>query len=96
MVKNARAGTSGLTHLLYDFDWPYAAYPDGKLKAPWWSGLTDAYATTLLLRAWDCFGDQRYLDTAKQLYSSAISPVEKAIIGELPLNCRRASSGAPH
>ncbi|MCO5064446.1 MAG: D-glucuronyl C5-epimerase family protein [Rhizobiaceae bacterium] len=75
LVENARVGDRGLAHLFYNFDWPYQFYPDGKLKAPWWSGLTDAYATTLLLRAWDCFGDRKYLDTAKRLYESAIAPI---------------------
>ena len=75
VVNKASVGDTGLTHIFYDFDWPYASYPDGMLKAPWWSGLTDAYATTLLLRAWDCFGDRKYLDMAGLLYASAIAPV---------------------
>lgn len=67
--------TEEIAHLYYNFDWPYAKYPSGKLTAPWWSGLTDGHAITLMLRAWDCFEDQAYIDTAKMLYTSVTTPI---------------------
>lgn len=71
-------------HLLYSFDWPYSAHPGGLLKAPWWSGLTDGYAILLLLRAYDVFGDQRYLDAASVLYKSTLTPtVDGGSLGAL-------------
>lgn len=75
VVKNAVKNNQGNLHLVYNFDWPYKNYPNGKLKAPWWSGLTDGHAITLMLRAWDCFGDKKYLDVAKSLYKSTLKPV---------------------
>ncbi len=66
---------NGKAHLLYDFDWPYPNYPNGKLTAPWWSGLTDGYALILLLRAYDYFGDKKYLEVAGTLYESVLTPV---------------------
>lgn len=67
---------SGHLHLLYKFDWPYQNYPNALLKAPWWSGLTDSYALILLLRAYDYFGDVKYLETAEKLYEAVLSPVD--------------------
>lgn len=77
IVDNIRTDESGNAHLFYDFDWPYPFYPDGKLKAPWWSGLTDAQAITLLLRATDCFGGEGYLNAATALYKSVLTPVSQ-------------------
>lgn len=66
---------NGQSHLIYDFDWPYANYPNGLLTAPWWSGLTDAYAIILMLRAYDVYGELKYLDTATRLYHSVTMPL---------------------
>lgn len=65
----------GEAHLIYDFDWKYHNYPNGGLTAPWWSGLTDGYAIILLLRAYDEYHDDRYLDIAGQLYKSVLTPI---------------------
>ncbi|WP_243465222.1 D-glucuronyl C5-epimerase family protein [Photorhabdus temperata] len=65
------------SHYLYDFDWPYKGYKNSKLSAPWWSGLTDAYAIILLLRAYDYFDDNRYLLTSHLLYKSALTSINK-------------------
>ncbi|QIL42839.1 hypothetical protein G7045_00415 [Acidovorax sp. HDW3] len=61
---------NGGWHYLYKFDWPYAGYEDGKLIAPWWSGLTDGYALILLLRAYDVFKDERYISVAHKIYKT--------------------------
>ncbi|WP_374498584.1 D-glucuronyl C5-epimerase family protein [Zoogloea sp.] len=75
VVKNLTE-LKGQKHLVYNFDWEYRNYPNGKLKAPWWSGLSDAYAIILLLRAYDVYGDQRYFAAASDLYRSVLTPVE--------------------
>lgn len=67
---------NGYSHFVYDFDWPYKNYPNGYLKSPWWSGLTDGYAIILLLRAHDYFGDDRYLALAESLYRSVLAPTD--------------------
>lgn len=77
VVRNTRRDDLGNAHLFYDFDWPYANYPGGRLNAPWWSGLTDGHALTLLLRAEDCFADPRYRETAAALYRSTVAPVDQ-------------------
>lgn len=65
----------GQKHLLYNFDWEYRNYPNGKLTAPWWSGLSDAYAIVLLLRAYDVYGEKKYFAAASDLYLSVLAPV---------------------
>ena len=77
VVDNISYDYNGLAHFLYDFDWPYENYEKKTIKAPWWSGLTDGYAIILLLRGYDCFNDEKYLNLAKSLYESVITPVEK-------------------
>lgn len=67
----------GFAHYLYVFNWPYKGFPTDHLKAPWWSGLTDGYAILLLLRAYDHFGEERFLRTASSLYESVTSDIEK-------------------
>lgn len=73
LIARADRKLTGQTHFLYDFDWNYPNH--GVIRKPWWSGLTDGHAITLLLRAYDCFGDQRYLLMARDLYTSVTTPV---------------------
>lgn len=75
VVNNIQLDKYGNAHLYYEFDWPYENHPGGILKAPWWSGLTEGHAITLMLRAWDCFKDSKYLDAAEMLYESVTTPV---------------------
>lgn len=67
----------GPAHFVYDFDWPYRGYPNNYVRKPWWSGLTDAYAIVLMLRAYDIYKDEKYLTVAKALYESSLTAVEK-------------------
>ncbi|MBS0457773.1 MAG: hypothetical protein JSS44_10640 [Proteobacteria bacterium] len=76
LVDNAKM-LDGQVHLAYDFDWPYANYPGGALHAPWWSGLTDASAMVVLLRAYDASGDPKYLRVADELYRSVLTPANR-------------------
>lgn len=66
---------SSKAHFIYNFDWPYKNYPNGKLTKGWWSGLTDGYAIILFLRAYDYYKDEKYLHIAKDLYNSILSDV---------------------
>jgi hypothetical protein len=75
IVSSLEADGRGNAHLYYHFDWAYPNVPGGQLSAPWWSGLTDGHALTLLLRAADCFGDARYAEAAAALYDSVLTPV---------------------
>jgi hypothetical protein len=61
--------------LLYRFDWRYPGLHSGKLSAPWWSGLTDAGAMELMLRAYDVYRDPAYLRLADSLYASVTTRV---------------------
>lgn len=72
-VVDNMAMFKGKYHLLYNFDWLYKGFPNGGLKSPWYSGLTDGYAILLLLRAHDVFGEAKYLDSARKLYKSVVS-----------------------
>lgn len=69
---------NGKYHLLYEFDWPYKGYPNGGLKSPWYSGLTDAYAILLMLRAYDATNDDSYLKAANNLYESVTAEVRNS------------------
>jgi hypothetical protein len=68
--------SGGQSHLIYDFNWAYRNYPGGGLVAPWWSGLTDGYAIILLLRAYDVYGDDKYIVAASKLYQSVLAPIK--------------------
>lgn len=76
IVENAQS-FNGQYHLIYNFDWPYRHYPSGGLNAPWWSGLTDGYAILLLLRAYDYFQDERYLEMASNFYASVNATIQE-------------------
>lgn len=67
----------GQAHLLYKFHWYYPKYPNGGLNPPWWSGLTDSYAIILMLRAYDVFHEQKYLDAATNLYNSVLKEISE-------------------
>jgi hypothetical protein len=77
VVKNTEFDEHGNAHLFYHFDWPYANHPGGVLRGPWWSGLADGHAITLLLRAADCFNDPVYSDLAEEFYRSVLTPVSQ-------------------
>ncbi len=74
---NIQYDKNGHAHLFYSFDWPYRGYPNNNIKAPWWSGLTDAYAIIPLLRAADIYGDQKYAQLADELYKSVTAPYQQ-------------------
>lgn len=76
LVDNLDTST-GYAHFMYDFDWPYKGYPGGILKKSWWSGLTDAYAIVLMLRAYDVYQDERYLEVSRLLYESSLQKVSQ-------------------
>lgn len=73
LVSNVDYSLNGKAHYLYNFDWPYTGFNNNKLDAGWWSGLTDAYAIIPLLRAYEVYGDEKYLKVATDLYESSTS-----------------------
>ena len=75
--NNIKYDNNGNAHLFYSFDWPYKGYPNNTIRAPWWSGLTDAYAIIPLLRAADIYGDEKYAKLANELYLSVTSPYQR-------------------
>jgi hypothetical protein len=84
LIDKVKRDVRGNAHIYYDFDWPYPNHPGGWLRAPWYSGLTEAHAITLFLRAYDCFGDKRYEKVAGELYRSVVRPLtEGGSLGQL-------------
>ena len=77
VIENIKYDKRGNAHLFYNFDWPYEKFALGKLSSPWWSGLTDGHAITFMLRAYDCFADERYLRAATDLYASVTKPLSE-------------------
>lgn len=67
----------GNAHIFYHFPWPYKGTSEGYLIAPWYSGLTDAVAIKLLLRAHVVTNEKRYLDAASSLYHSVLKPIDR-------------------
>lgn len=67
----------GHKHLVYQFDWSYPKAPYEKLRAPWWSGLTDAYALLVLARAHQVYGDEEAILLADELYESVTASILK-------------------
>jgi len=65
----------GCYHIIYNFDWKYKNYPNGKLNSPWYSGLTDGYSIILFLRAYDVTKDEKYLECAQKMYEACITPI---------------------
>lgn len=77
VVNHINQSKNGGVHLFYDFDWPYLNLKTGGLKAPWYSGLTDGMALTLLCRAYVLTKDLRYKSAAFGLYESLVKPIDK-------------------
>jgi len=55
----------------HEFDWEYRT----PLKAPWYSGLAQGQGVSLLLRAFQQTGGQKYLDAADRAFTSFLTPV---------------------
>lgn len=77
VVRNTVRDSFGQYHLVYNFDWPYPKLKGGILKAPWYSGLTDGYALSLLTRAYFTTGEPKYREAADNLYRSVNTPIDK-------------------
>jgi len=57
----------------HEFDWEYRT----PLKAPWYSGLAQGQGISLLLRAFQQTGKQKYLDAADRAFVSFLTPVSE-------------------
>jgi len=73
VAEHIKQNKYGKYHLEYNFDWYYKHLSGKWLKAPWYSGLTDGFALTLLSRAYILTNDTKYKNAAEKLYSSVIS-----------------------
>jgi len=65
----------GNIHIPYHFSWSYKGTSEGVLSSPWHSGLTDAVAIKLLLRAYLVTNEECYLDASSRLYDSVLKPI---------------------
>ncbi len=76
---------AGVSVWMHEFDWPYRE----PLQAPWYSGLAQGSALSLLVRAADVTGDWRFAKTAIQAFKSMTLDVDaggvlaKDILGRL-------------
>ncbi len=77
IIRNLEKDEYGNTHIFYHFQWPYEGTSEGYLQAPWYSGLTDAIAIKLLIRAYAFTKDKRYFDAASRLYNSVLTQIDK-------------------
>ena len=72
VVNHVKKDKYGHLHLFYNFDWYYKHLSGNKLKAPWYSGLTEGMALTLLTRAYVLTNNLKYKKVAYALYNSII------------------------
>jgi heparosan-N-sulfate-glucuronate 5-epimerase len=66
LCDNIKQNAFGVWVWNHDFDWEYRTL----LKAPWYSGLAQGQGISLLLRAHQSTGVERYLDIAKRAFSA--------------------------
>lgn len=77
IVDNIEYDNNGNAHLFYKWDSFYRAPTLNKpLSAPWYSGLTDAYALSLLCRAYVFTQDEKYKYAAYELYQSVFREIK--------------------
>ena len=77
VVEKMLKDVNDVYHLIYGFDWYYKYLKGGMLKAPWYSGLTDGMALSLLIRAYILTDNDKYKIAANRLYKSVILMREK-------------------
>lgn len=73
VIKNMKKDFNNKYHLFYNFNWHYKHLKGNLIKAPWYSGLTDGMALTLLCRAYISSNDIKYKNAAFKFYKSVIS-----------------------
>jgi hypothetical protein len=73
LVENLEQNPHGVWVWNHHFDWEYRT----PLKAPWYSALAQGQALSLLVRAHDETGDERYLDAAQRGFTAFELPIEE-------------------
>jgi hypothetical protein len=72
LCQRLEHNSNGVSVWNHHFDWEYRQ----TLKAPWYSGLAQGQAISLLVRAHAETGAQKYLDCAAQAFRSFLQPIE--------------------
>ena len=72
LCQRLEQNSNGVSVWNHHFDWEYRQ----TLKAPWYSGLAQGQAISLLVRAHAETEDQKYLDCAAQSFRSFLQPIE--------------------
>lgn len=73
LLQNLERNKAGLLVWNHNFDWEYRT----PLKAPWYSGLAQGQAISLLVRVHRATGDDRYLSAAKDAFASLLVTTDK-------------------
>jgi len=70
LSSHLEQNASGLWVWNHHFDWEYRA----TLRAPWYSGLAQGQAISLLVRAWEATKIKSYLETAQRAFAAFCTP----------------------
>ena len=73
LVNNLEQNAKGLRVWNHHFDWEYRS----TLKAPWYSGLAQGQGISLLLRALEQTGHDKYRQAAEQAFVSLTTPISE-------------------
>lgn len=73
LVGNLETNPFGVAVWNHDFDWDYRT----RLLAPWYSGLAQGQGISLLVRAHEATGDERYLSAAQDAFESFSRTVDE-------------------
>jgi hypothetical protein len=73
LVSHQERNPAGLSVWNHHFDWEYRT----PLKAPWYSGLAQGQGISLLVRAHQATGDDRYLSAAKESFNTFLAAPDK-------------------
>ena len=72
LCQRLEQNSHGVAVWNHHFDWEYRQ----TLRAPWYSGLAQGQAISLLVRAHAETGNQKYLDCAARAFTSFLRPIE--------------------
>jgi len=73
LVSSLEQNAHGLAVWNHHFDWEYR----DPLKAPWYSALAQGQGISVLVRAHKESGEQRYLEAARQAFTSFQHPIQR-------------------
>ena len=73
LVESIKGNRFGIPVWLHNFDWEYKEI----LRNPWYSGLAQGIAISVLVRAYKSTKDKKYLDNASQAYIAFEKDINK-------------------